>query len=121
MTKIYQSISKYSFENLFSTEELIDITSKYGTPSYVFDEKTIHDKITILEESFAGFNGFTNIAYSMKSNFNPTLLKIFISDGVLFDITSPGELKFFLMKLSVFAQIINSTVDGCADRVAFNL
>ena len=39
MTKNYQSISKYSVENLFSTEELIDITSKYGTTSYVFDEK----------------------------------------------------------------------------------
>ena len=96
MTKNYQAISKYNVENLFSTEELVDITSKYGTPSYVFDEKTIHDKIIILEESFAGFNGFTDIAYSMKSNFNPTLLKIFISDGVLFDITSSGELKFFL-------------------------
>ena len=96
MTKNSQPISKYNVENLFSTEELIDITSKYGTPSYVFDEKTIHDKITTLEESFSDFNGFTNIAYSMKSNFNPTLLKIFISDELLFDITCSGELKFFL-------------------------
>jgi diaminopimelate decarboxylase len=40
------------------------------------------------------FRGSVKIAYSVKANFSPAILRAFIKDGIAFDLTSIGELNF---------------------------
>ena len=81
---------------VFSDLEIQNLAERYGTPSYVIDEETLRQKAAILEQAYSEFIGHTMIAYSVKSNFNPAVLRVFISEGILFDITSIGELEFYL-------------------------
>ena len=90
-----KNISRYN-TSIFSDQEIQDIANTYGTPSYVIDEKTLRNQVSILKQSYNDYNGKLIIAFSMKSKFNPSILKIFISEGIHFDITSLGELYFYL-------------------------
>lgn len=80
---------------VFSPRELERAARAYGTPLFVIDELTLRSKVRDLRRAYAHFSGETCIAYSMKANFNPAVLRVFISEGTLFDVTSLGELFFF--------------------------
>lgn len=77
-----------------SNKEINILAERYGTPLYVIDEKTLHDKVLELHHAYKNFNGDVKIAYSIKANFNPSVLKTFMKDGITFDLTSIGELYF---------------------------
>lgn len=81
-----------------STREINDLSKQYGTPLYIVDEKTLHNKVLELYYAYAKFNGSVKIAYSVKANFNPSILKTFMKDDIIFDLTSLGEL-FFIKQL----------------------
>ena len=49
-----------------------------------------------IEQAFQEFKGAFRVAYSMKANFNPSVIRIFVGEGILFDITAPSELYFLL-------------------------
>jgi diaminopimelate decarboxylase len=66
----------------------------HGTPLYLFSEQTIRERIQRLRRSYAGFKGGVDIAYSMKANFNPAILKVCEGAGALFDVATPDELLF---------------------------
>jgi diaminopimelate decarboxylase len=70
------------------------MVSQYGTPLYLIDEDTLHSKVKELCNAYAKFNGPLKIAYSIKANFTPAILRAFIKDGIAFDLTSIGELRF---------------------------
>jgi diaminopimelate decarboxylase len=70
------------------------MVSQYGTPLYLIDEDTLHSKVKELYNAYAKFNGPLKIAYSIKANFTPAILRTFIKDGITFDLTSIGELRF---------------------------
>jgi diaminopimelate decarboxylase len=77
--------------------EPIDIdklAARYGTPLYVIDENTLHQKVRELRNAYSKFNGHVKLAYSVKANFTPAVLTSFIKDGITFDLTSLGELHF---------------------------
>lgn len=77
-----------------SNKEINILAERYGTPLYVIDEKTLHDKVLELHHAYKNFHGDVKIAYSIKANFNPSVLKTFMKDGITFDLTSIGELYF---------------------------
>jgi len=81
---------------IFSDEEITQMVKKYGTPIFIVDEATLLNKLDVLQKAYAGFEGSVKIAYSMKANFNPSVLRVFMSQGILFDVTSLGELTFLL-------------------------
>jgi diaminopimelate decarboxylase len=54
----------------------------------------LHSKVKELCNAYAKFNGPLKIAYSIKANFTPAILRAFIKDGIAFDLTSIGELRF---------------------------
>jgi len=92
------SLQNIEFSNKSSSitdSEIKNIVSKFGTPLYVIDEKTILNNLSTLENSFNNYKGKTSIAYSLKSNFNPSIIDILNREGILFDLTSIGELYFF--------------------------
>jgi len=82
----------------FTDEELLEMAKKYGTPIYVIDENTLIEKVKELKEAYKAFIGDVKIAYSIKSNFNPFVIKTFIKQDLMFDIASLGEL-YFISKL----------------------
>jgi diaminopimelate decarboxylase len=70
------------------------LVAKYGTPLYLIDEDTLHSKVKELHSAYIKFNGPVKIAYSIKANFSPAILRAFVKDGIAFDLTSIGELSF---------------------------
>src|SRR5918996_1255367 len=70
------------------------LVALYGTPLYLIDEDTLHAKVRELHNAYSKFNGPVKVAYSMKANFSPAILRTFINDGITFDLTSIGELRF---------------------------
>lgn len=75
---------------------LYDLAKKYGTPYFIIDEATLRSKLRELKDGFKDFPNMVRIAFSMKANFNPTIIKTFVSENTLFDVTSIGELFFYL-------------------------
>jgi diaminopimelate decarboxylase len=80
----------------FSDRELYSLAEKYGTPYFLIDEATLRKKVTEMEQGFSEYKGVFRVAYSVKANFNPSVIKTFVSEGILFDLTAPSELVFVL-------------------------
>ena len=83
-----------TFNRFVKPNHISKIVSQYGTPLYLIDEDTLHSKVKELHNAYAKFNGPLQIAYSIKANFTPAILRAFIKDGIAFDLTSIGELHF---------------------------
>ncbi|MGB9659400.1 MAG: diaminopimelate decarboxylase family protein [Nitrososphaerales archaeon] len=81
---------------IIDQQVLYDLATKYGTPYFIIDEATLHSKLRELKDGFKDFSNTVRIAFSMKANFNPSVIKAFISENALFDVTSIGELFFYL-------------------------
>ncbi len=73
---------------------MYSLAEKYGTPYFLIDEATLRKKVTDMEQAFAEFKGVFRVAYSVKANFNPSVIRTFASEGILFDLTAPSELLF---------------------------
>ena len=74
--------------------DISKLVAQYGTPLYLIDEDTLHGKAKELHSAYSKFNGPVKIAYSIKANFTPAVIKTFMKDGLTFDLTSLGELYF---------------------------
>lgn len=93
-----QPITKNGVSSLrFSERELYGLAEKYGTPFFLVDEATLRRKVGEIEQAFTEYKGVFRVAYSIKANFNPTVIKTFVSEGIMFDLTATSEL-FFLQK-----------------------
>jgi diaminopimelate decarboxylase len=86
------------------------LVAQYGTPFYLIDENTLHAKVKELHTAYAKFVGPLKIVYSIKANFNPAILRAFITDGITFDLTSIGELHFIKRCNAVPENIIYTSV-----------
>src|ERR687896_1315305 len=86
------------------------LVALYGTPLYLIDEDTLHAKARELHNAYSKFNGPVKVAYSMKANFSPAILRTFIKDGIAFDLTSIGELRFLKQCKAESESIIYTSV-----------
>jgi len=77
-------------------KELYHLAEKYGTPYFLIDEAILRRKVTEIEQAFQEFKGVFRVAYSIKANFNPSVIRSFVTEGIMFDLTTPGELYFLL-------------------------
>ncbi|MDG6920042.1 MAG: hypothetical protein JRN59_00755 [Nitrososphaerota archaeon] len=80
----------------FSDADLYSLAEKHGTPYFLIDEATLRRKVSEMEEGFSEYKGAFRVAYSVKANFNPSVIRAFTSEGILFDLTAPSELVFVL-------------------------
>ncbi len=80
----------------FSDKDLYTLAEKYGTPYFLIDEATLRRKVAEMEQGFSEFKGVFRVAYSVKANFNPSVIRTFATEGILFDLTAPSELVFVL-------------------------
>lgn len=97
-------------KRFLSNKEINVMAERYGTPLYFVDEGTLHNKLLELHHAYRNFNGDVRIAYSVKANFNPSILKTFMKDGITFDLTSLGELYFIKRLNGISENIIYTSV-----------
>lgn len=85
---------------LNGTNELIPQKSKLSTPLVIYSKKRLLHNVKNYLISFKELNekhGFeTFISYSLKANFNPSLLKIFFENGTWVSLVNGNELKLAL-------------------------
>jgi diaminopimelate decarboxylase len=90
-----QPISRNGVASLrFSERELYSLAEKYGTPYFLIDEQTLRKKVGEMEQAFSEYKGVFRVAYSIKANFNPSVIKTFVSEHIMFDLTATAELRF---------------------------
>ncbi len=70
------------------------IVDEFGTPVYIYSKNDILTRIRKIKKAFEGFNHL--IAYSLKANSNPHLLKLIMNEGLGADTVSVGEVKLAL-------------------------
>jgi diaminopimelate decarboxylase len=80
----------------FSDQELFHLAEKFGTPYFLIDEAALRKTVDELEQAYQDFKGAFRVAYSIKANYNPTVIKTFVSEGIMFDLTASNELYFLL-------------------------
>jgi diaminopimelate decarboxylase len=86
--------TKPALNRFLKPNDISNLVAQYGTPLYLLDEETLHAKVRELHKAYNKFVGPLKIAYSIKANFSPAVIRAFITDGVTFDLTSIGELHF---------------------------
>jgi diaminopimelate decarboxylase len=89
-----QNLTTPALNRFAKPSDINTLVALYGTPLYLIDEDTLHTKARELHNAYSKFNGPVKVAYSMKANFSPAILRTFINDGITFDLTSIGELRF---------------------------
>ncbi len=67
------------------------LVEKYGTPLYVYSQKTFSDHFANLDQALGDLNHL--ICYAIKANSNLAVLRILANAGGGFDIVSEGELR----------------------------
>src|SRR6185369_12709423 len=67
------------------------LVQKFGTPLYVYSQKTFSDHFRKLDEALAGLDHL--ICYALKANSNLAVLRTLANLGSGFDIVSEGELR----------------------------
>ncbi|MDR1491871.1 MAG: diaminopimelate decarboxylase [Planctomycetaceae bacterium] len=75
----------------FDREFIENLTQKYPTPFYIYDEKTLRRCARLFNESFAWNAGFQEF-FAVKANPNPEILKILKSEKLGGDCSSLPEL-----------------------------
>ena len=73
-----------------SKEKAKDLLAAYGSPLYVYDEKTLRARCREVKSLLPGMN--FRINYSAKANSNLEFLKIVNEEGLDVDAMSPGEI-----------------------------
>jgi diaminopimelate decarboxylase len=81
--------------NEFSEQEIRELVSTYGTPLYLISERILRQKYRELVNAYSNFAGRVKIAYSLKANFLPAVIKVFLNEGSWFDVTTINELYFY--------------------------
>jgi diaminopimelate decarboxylase len=95
----------YTLNRFAKPSQILDLVSQYGSPIYLIDENTLHFKANELLNAYEKYKGPKRIAYSVKANFIPSILRSFMKDGITFDLTSLGEL-YFLKRCNIESEHI---------------
>src|SRR5271165_3915348 len=83
----------FHYQNgLLNCEELpiAALAEKYGTPLYVYSQRTLLHHLRQLQQAFAPVDSL--MCYSLKTNPNVNLCRLMAEHGAGFDVTSGGEL-----------------------------
>jgi len=69
-----------------------ELTHRYGTPLYVFDEATLRARARSLVETFRAAYSRSRVVYAGKAYLSPTLVNILHQEGLGLDVVSGGEI-----------------------------
>jgi diaminopimelate decarboxylase len=71
---------------------LTDLADQFGTPLYVYDEKTIREQCRTYREAFDQVYPHSRVVYAGKAFLAPSLIQIIHDEGLSLDVVSGGEL-----------------------------
>lgn len=71
--------------------DLVDLTQKYGTPLYVFDEETIRTIAKQYKDAFKDYPK-TSMLYASKAFMTKAIVRVLDEEGFGFDLVSDGEM-----------------------------
>ena len=69
-----------------------DLAEQFGTPLYIFDEATLHDRADRVVRAFAERYPDARVVYGGKAYLSPAIVRILHSHGVGLDVVSDGEI-----------------------------
>ncbi len=95
---------------------LVSIARKFGTPLYVYSEKTLKERIGIVKNTIGKIG---SIYYAVKANANPYLLKVISLNGLGADTVSVGEMKTAISSGFSKEKIVFSGVGKRMDELLF--
>src|SRR5437667_316910 len=95
------------------------LAAAYGTPLYVYSQRTLLHHLTQLQQAFAPANPL--ICYSIKTNPNVNLCRLMGEHGAGFDVTSGGELYRALAAGSVGTKIVFAGVGKTDAEMRYGL
>ena len=73
--------------------ESTKLLSKFGSPLFVIYKESIIKNIGIYYENFNKYSGGFTLSYSVKTNSNPTILKIFRDNNVMAEVCSSLDIR----------------------------
>jgi diaminopimelate decarboxylase len=83
---------RYAGGELFCEEvSVASLVKKFGTPLYIYSQKTLTDHFQKLDQALAPLDHL--VCFAMKSNSNLAVLRVLADLGSGFDIVSEGELR----------------------------
>ncbi len=100
----------------FADEDLYRLAEKHGTPYFLIDEATLRKKVSEMEQGFSEYKGVFRVAYSVKANFNPSVIRTFASEGILFDLTAANELVFVLKSGGSAENVMYTSITETAEE-----
>ena len=72
--------------------DTVELAAEFGTPLYVFDEKTLRTICREFVGEFTSRYADTTVAYASKAFVNPALARLVHEEGLGLDVVSGGEL-----------------------------
>lgn len=76
------------------SDTLRRIAAEHGTPTYVYFETIIRERVQQLRAMVAGLPA--HLHYAMKANYTPAVLRVLLEEGFGVDAVSPGEMALAL-------------------------
>ena len=109
---------QYKNQALYCEETPVaDIVKEVKTPLYLYSHATLKRHIRAFDDSFKGIDHLT--CFSMKSNSNLAILRLFAREGCGMDIVSGGELYRALKAGVVPQKIVYSGVGKTAEEMEY--
>ena len=71
--------------------DLVEVAKRYGTPLYLYCEKTIREMARAYKDAFSSYKK-TNFMYASKAFMTKAIIQILSSEGFGFDTVSNGEM-----------------------------
>lgn len=114
------SFFHYEQSHLFCEETpLSELAQKFGTPLFVTSKASILAQYKEFEEAFKELNHLT--CYSVKANFNLSVIRTLVEAGAGLDVNSGGELFRALKAGADPKKIIMAGVGKTADEIEYAL
>ena len=95
------------------------LAETYGTPLYVYSQKTLLHHLGQLQKAFAAVEPL--LCYSIKTNPNLHIARLMGEHGAGFDVTSGGELYRAVKAGGVKAEIVFAGVGKTEDEMRYGM
>lgn len=96
-----------------------EVANEVGTPFYLYSHRTLKRHFRVFDEAFANIPHIT--CFSVKSNSNMAILKIFVNEGGGMDVVSGGELYRALEAGTDPKKVVYSGVGKRTDEIEYAL
>ena len=115
-----ESIIHLKDDNYYIEDVRLDqLCQSFGTPSYIYSQKSIVDSFNNLDKAFNNYERL--ICFAVKANPNIAILNVLANLGAGFDIVSGGELKRVIAAKGDTKKVVFSGIGKSIDEISLAL